>query len=74
MINYCKNKELEKVGLHVEGCYPDKCLECQESIIVSDPVATFKKNKRVKSYDDRKVEYRNESILANHWEERKDER
>lgn len=74
MINYCKNKNLEDVGLHIEGCYPDKCLECQESIIIVEPLVKFKSDKIVKNYEDRKVEYRNESILANHWKERKDER
>jgi len=70
MINYCKNKNLENVGLHVEGCYPDKCELCQVNIVISDPVATFKKNKRIKNfYEDKKIEFRNESILANHWKE-----
>ncbi|MDD4027013.1 MAG: hypothetical protein PHO75_02375 [Candidatus Shapirobacteria bacterium] len=67
MLNYCKNKELKSVGLHIEGCYPDKCLLCQRSII--EPNQNPKKDKIVKNYDDRKLEYRNETILANHWKE-----
>jgi len=62
-MNYCKNKELENIGLHFPGAYYKICDECRK---IYKPA--IKKNKHNSHYyDNLQTQFRNETVLANNW-------
>lgn len=67
-MEYCSNKTLSRVGLHIEGVYPDRCEVCQ---VYVDGIKVSKVNGRKEWTKEerakRRIEFRRETIMANNW-------
>lgn len=64
-MDYCSNKELLNVGLHISGVYPDCCEECRKN---TKPLITKTDKPREGKYFKRLApSFREESVLANNW-------
>lgn len=72
-MDYCKNVNLKYIGLHMEGAYRDTCYVCKN--FVPKKVETKNKRRSLKidfGADDRKIGFREETLLANtFWKHKK---